>query len=86
MFSFFSLTADSAKMIDIDHETKAAYSENLNIPGEEATLLEPNMDQIEGKMVAPNLTGLFKKISLTDRNRFSFQFISMSTKLNSNGK
>lgn len=49
--------ADCAKMIDIDHETRSAYSENLSIPGEEATLLEPNMDQIEGKLMSPNLTG-----------------------------
>jgi hypothetical protein len=59
---FFSV-ADSARMIDIDHETKSAYSENLGIPGEEAALLEPNMDQIDGKLMSPNLTGIFDKIS-----------------------
>ena len=53
---FFSI-ADCAKMIDVDHETKTAFSENLSIPGEEAILLEPNMDQIDAKMNAPNLTG-----------------------------
>ncbi|CAF0897622.1 unnamed protein product [Rotaria sp. Silwood1] len=52
----FSLLADCAKMIDIDHETKSAYSENLSIPGEEAALLEPNMDQIDSKLMSPNLT------------------------------
>ncbi|CAF0741476.1 unnamed protein product [Adineta steineri] len=52
----FSLLADCAKMIDIDHETKSAYSENLSIPGEEVILLEPNMDQIDGKLISPNLT------------------------------
>ncbi len=55
------LIADCAKMIDIDHETKAAYSENLSIPGEEAVLLEPNMDQIDVKLTSPNLTGIFNK-------------------------
>jgi hypothetical protein len=45
-------------MLDIDHETKSAYSENLSIPGEEAVLLEPNMDQIDGKLMSPNLTGM----------------------------
>ncbi|CAF1196097.1 unnamed protein product [Rotaria sordida] len=52
----FSLLADCAKMIDIDHETKSAYSENLSIPGEEAILLEPNMDQIDSKLMSPNIT------------------------------
>jgi len=50
-------------MIDIDHETKSAYSENLGIPGEEAALLEPNMDQIDGKLMSPNLTGIFDTVS-----------------------
>ena len=53
----FLTIADCAKMIDVDHETKTAFSENLSIPGEEAILLEPNMDQIDAKMNAPNLTG-----------------------------
>lgn len=44
-------------MIDIDHETRSAFSENLSIPGEEAILLEPNMDQIEGKLMSPSMTG-----------------------------
>lgn len=44
-------------MIDIDHETRSAYTENLTIPGEEAVLLEPNMDQIDHKLSAPNMTG-----------------------------
>ena len=44
-------------MLDIDHDTKQAYTENLNIAGEETVLLEPNMDQIESKLTAPNLTG-----------------------------
>ncbi|CAF0934034.1 unnamed protein product [Adineta ricciae] len=52
----FSLLADCAKMIDIDHETRSAFSENLSIPGEEAILLEPNMDQIEGKLMSPSMT------------------------------
>ncbi|CAF4407325.1 unnamed protein product [Rotaria socialis] len=55
----FSLLADCAKMIDIDHETKSAFSENLSIPGEEAILLEPNMDQIDSKLMSPNLTGVW---------------------------
>jgi len=50
-------------MIDIDHETKSAYSENLSIPGEEAVLLEPNMDQIDGKLMSPNLTGISCSLS-----------------------
>lgn len=54
-------------MIDIDHETKSAFSENLSIPGEEAILLEPNMDQIESKLMAPNLTG-----TAVDSRRLSF--------------
>jgi hypothetical protein len=29
------------------------------MPGEEAVLLEPNMDQIDGKLMSPNLTGIF---------------------------
>ncbi len=62
-FTPFFPVADSARMIDIDHETKSAYSENLGIPGEEAALLEPNMDQIDGKLMSPNLTGIFDKIS-----------------------
>ena len=54
-------------MIDIDHETKSAFSENLSIPGEEAILLEPNMDQIESKLMAPNMTG-----TAADSRRLSF--------------
>jgi hypothetical protein len=46
-------------MIDIDHETKTAYSDNLSIPGEEAILQEPQMEQIDGKLLSPNLTGRF---------------------------
>jgi hypothetical protein len=52
-------------MIDIDHETKSAYSENLSIPGEEAVLQEPNMDQIDTKLRSPNLTGILTKYSLS---------------------
>jgi hypothetical protein len=59
-FDMLSLIADCARMIDIDHETKSAFSENLSIPGDEAILLEPNMDQIDSKLTAPNLTGRFK--------------------------
>lgn len=58
--------ADSAKMIDIDHETKYAYSDNLSIPGEEAVLQEPNMDQIDAKLSSPNLTGIFAIDFLSD--------------------
>lgn len=65
--------ADCAKMIDIDHETKSAYSENLSIPGEEAILLEPNMDQIDSKLSSPNMTGLFTNLF---RVQLLFDFIS----------
>ena len=44
-------------MIDIDHETRSAYSENLSISDEEAILLEPDMTQIDNKLTSPNLTG-----------------------------
>ena len=62
LISFFLIVADCAKMIDIDHETKSAFSENLSIPGEEAILLEPNMDQIESKLQDPNLTGTVSSV------------------------
>lgn len=74
-------------MIDIDHETKYAYSENLSLPGEEAVLQEPNMDQIEGKLTTPNMTGIFNRFSLIISPLLpSLQFISMLIKSNSNGK
>ena len=44
-------------MIDIDHETRSAYIENLTISGEEAVLQEPNMESIGNKMCSPNITG-----------------------------
>lgn len=74
-------------MIDIDHETGSAYTENLNIPGEEAVLHEPNMDQIDHKLSAPNMTGKVFGRNLSKFSSFSFeQFIWTSIKSNSKGK
>lgn len=61
-------------MIDIDHETRSAFSENLSIPGEEAILLEPNMDQIDTKLSSPNLTGMSMSLLSSDLD-FRFFFI-----------
>lgn len=61
-FQLILLVADCAKMIDIDHDTKSAYSDNLGIPGEEAVLQEPDMDQIDVKLVSPNVTGMFDRL------------------------
>ena len=58
-------------MIDIDHETKSAYSENLNIPGDEIVLTEPSMDQIETKLRSPNLTGTLTPLFLSHLHRLS---------------
>lgn len=75
-------------MIDIDHETKSAYSDNLGIPGEAAALQDPDMDQIDVKLASPNVTGMFERLlCYTNANlTFSLQCISMSIKSNSNGK
>lgn len=84
---FFFCSADYAKMIDIDHETGSAYTENLNIPGEEAVLHEPNMDQIDHKLSAPNMTGkIFRRNSSKFSSFFFQQFIWTLIKSNLKGK
>ncbi|CAF0729389.1 unnamed protein product [Didymodactylos carnosus] len=52
----FSLLDDSAKMLDIDHETQTVFIENLTMPGEEPLLIDPDIEQIDSKLSSPNMT------------------------------